>query len=101
MLTMSQQMVPLTEMHTIGFYVSSGIRHASVNEEDGEICATGHYPSVLANRCTLESGRWYYEVAVASLTPLESKAGFAVGWADKGFFGDSLGEKGVGDDKSS
>jgi len=83
-LTLSQLMKPLAELDKISLFIQSGFEQAQI--KGGNVAhATNHYPTVVADRCILTRGRWYFEVTMLTEpnmeidVPLETNAfGYAV-----------------------
>jgi len=87
--------------------IRSGEKDVSIVREENVVVALYNYPSVVAERCMMVEGEWYFEVEVQEATKKEAIAkqireNFAVvGVVDKPFFGSSTEFLGVGDDSFS
>eukprot|EP01089_Gocevia_fonbrunei_P009377 TRINITY_DN21661_c0_g1_i1.p2 TRINITY_DN21661_c0_g1~~TRINITY_DN21661_c0_g1_i1.p2 ORF type:complete len:253 (-),score=50.99 TRINITY_DN21661_c0_g1_i1:131-889(-) len=105
--TPSLNITQFSELTKLGLYVQSGFSHTLIQSH--KIKVSVHYSSIETDRCLLKTGNWYFEATLLELpTPQEQKSHatfrdadppmVSVGFGDVGFFGDSIGGKGVGDD---
>jgi len=104
--------LPLANTPILPLAVQSGLAEAVIGHADNSVIARFNYPTVIANHCHLKQGCWYFEVSLQPTPPVfrQSDADlakqprpnrFAVGVVGNGFFGNSVGFSGIGDDSLS
>jgi len=91
------------ERKRVGLLATSGCQYVNIDERN-EVVVSEHYPSMVGDRCSVFSGKWYFEVSLSPSFPVQADGmnSVCLGFAKKGFVGDAvLRGSGVGDDEFS